>query len=88
MAESPWITIGIKKPSKHKQRLYEEFLKTRTKNAEQAYKNCKNLFDQIKKRPKKLHISNLIRKYKNNIKITWSDTKEAITKKFASKVPK
>ena len=43
--QSPWITTGIKKSSKHKQRLYEKFLKNRCKNAENAYKNYKHLFE-------------------------------------------
>ena len=51
--QNPWITTGIKKSSKHNQRLYEKFLKTRCKEAENAYKNYKNLFKPIKKRAKK-----------------------------------
>ena len=77
--QSPWITTGIKKSSKHKQRLYEN-LKTRCKKAENPYKNYKNLFQQIKKPAKRFHFSNLIIKYKNNIKMTWSVIKEAIGK--------
>ena len=48
-----------------------------------AYKNYKILFEQIKRRAKKLYFSNLIIKYKNNKnnkKITWSVIKEAIGK--------
>ena len=67
--QSPWIATGIKKSSKHKQRLYEKFLKTRCKKAENAYKNYKNVFEQIKKLAKRFHFSNLIMKYKNNIKM-------------------
>ena len=70
--QNSWIATGIKKSSKHKQRLYEKFLKTRCKKAENAHKNYKNLFEQIKKRAKRLHFSNLIIKYKNNIKMAWS----------------
>ena len=44
---------------------------------ENAYKNYKNLFEQMKKRAKRLHFSNLVIKYKNNIKMTWSAIKEA-----------
>ena len=65
---SPWITKGIKKSSKRKQRLYERFLKNRTEKHELAYKTYKKLFESIKKHSKKLHFSNLILKYKNNIK--------------------
>ena len=62
-------------------------MKTRPKKVEQTYKNCKSLFEQIKKRPKKLHISNLIRIYKNNTKMAWSVIKEAIDKNLPQKSP-
>ena len=78
--QSPWITTGIKKSSKHKQHLFEKVLKTRYKKAENAYKNYENLFEQIKKRAKRIHFSNLIMKYKNNFKMTWSVIKEPIGK--------
>ena len=48
--ESPWITNGIKKSSKKKQRLYQKFLKTRTEKNESEYKNYKKLFESVKKR--------------------------------------
>ena len=66
--QSPWITSGIKKSSKRKQRLYDKFLKTRSQKRELEYKNYKNLFEAIKKRSKKLHSSKLIIKCKENIK--------------------
>ena len=78
--ESPWITNGIKKSSKKKQRLYQKFLKTRTEKNESEYKNYKKLFESVKKRSKKLHFSRLILKYQNNIKKTWNVIKDAIGK--------
>ena len=66
--QSPWITNGIRKFSKRKQRLYEKFLKNRNEKNELEYKTYKKLFESIKKRSKKLHFSNLILKYKHNIK--------------------
>ena len=63
--QSPWITSGIKKSSKLKQRLYDKFLKTRNQKSELEYKNYKNLFETIKKSSKKLHYSKLIMKYKD-----------------------
>ena len=36
---NPWITRGITKSSKKKQKLYERFLKERTAQNEQKYKN-------------------------------------------------
>ena len=78
--ESPWITAGIKKSSKRTQRLYEKFLKHRNEKSEEIYKNYKRLFEVVKKNSKRLYYSNLIIKYKNNIKKTWSLIKEAIGK--------
>ena len=78
---SPWITKGIKKSSKRKQRLYEKFLKNRTEKPELAYKTYKRLFESIKKHSKKLHLSNPILKYKNNIKKPWEVIKESIGKR-------
>ena len=78
---SPWITKGIKKSSKRKQRLYEKFLKNRTEKHELSYKTYKRLFESIKKHSKKLHFSNLILKYKNNIKKPGEVIKESIVKR-------
>ena len=47
---TPWITKGIRKSSKRKQRLYEKYLKIRSKENEKTYKTHKNLFERIKKK--------------------------------------
>ena len=39
--QSPWITAGIKKSSKRKQRLYEKFLKCRSERNKDECKNYK-----------------------------------------------
>ena len=43
--QSPWITKGIAKSFKRKQKLYEKSLKHQTRETELAYKLCKNLFE-------------------------------------------
>ena len=43
----PWITKGIMKSSKQKQKLYNKFLKNRTFFNETNYKYYKNLFEKI-----------------------------------------
>ena len=78
--KSAWITAGIKRSSKRKQRLYTKFLKNRNQKNETEYRNDKKLFESIKRRSKKLHFSKLILKYKDNIKKTWQIIKEAIGK--------
>ena len=49
----PWITLGIKKSSKRKQRLYEKFLKTRTAKSEAEYKTYTNMFETIRRKSKR-----------------------------------
>ena len=64
--QSPWITRGIKKSSKRKQKLYVKFLKNGNSKNELEYRNYKKLFELIKKRAKMNYFSSLILKHKNN----------------------
>ena len=79
--QNPWITRGIRKSSKRKQKLYVKVLKNRNRKSELEYKNYKKLFESIKKRAKKNYFSSLILKHKNNIKKTWDVIKESIGKR-------
>ena len=54
--QSPWLTSGIKKSSKRKQRLFEKFLGTRSNKSELKYKKYKTLFEAIQKYSKNLLI--------------------------------
>ena len=78
---SPWMTKGILKSSKKKQKLYEKFLKHRTVGNLEKYKNYKNLFEMIKRRSKKNYYNSLISQYKNSIKKTWDIIKEVTGKR-------
>ena len=82
---SPWITKGIKKSSKRKQKLYEKFLKKRNAFNETAYKTYKNLFEAIKRKSKKNHYSQKILQFKYDIKKRWNVMKEIIGKAKYSK---
>ena len=82
--KSPWITKGLKKSSKRKQKLYEKCLKKRNEKTEKDYLDYKKLFESLKKRSKKMHYSNLILKFKDNIKKTWQVIKEALGKEKSS----
>ena len=75
--QSPWITKGIAKSSKKKQKLYEKFLKNRTPKNEETYETYKNLFETIKRRSKKKFYSE---KFKGDAKKTWSVMKEILGK--------
>ena len=49
---TPWMTKGMKKSSKQKQRLYIKYLKNKTEASEHTYKNYKNLFEKLRKKGK------------------------------------
>ena len=78
--KNPWITKGILKSSKTKQRLYDKFLKSKTYEHEISYKNYRKLFESIKQRAKSQYYSKMILHYKDNIKKTWQIMKEVIGK--------
>ena len=50
--QSPWVTNGIKKSSKWKQRLYEKFLKIGMKKMSLNTKLTKNFLNQLKNVPR------------------------------------
>ena len=86
---NPWITNGILKSSKRKQKLYEKFLKNRTTENESIYKTYKNLFETIKRKSKKNYYSELLLKYRNDAKRTWNVMKNIIgkSKSYKSNFP-
>ena len=51
------VTKGIANSSKRTQKLYEKFLKHRTRETELAYKSYKNLFESQKKKAKKKYLN-------------------------------
>ena len=49
----PWMSKGLQKSSKKKQKLYDRFLKNRTEQNEKIYKDYKSLFEILKEKSKK-----------------------------------
>ena len=78
--KTPWFSKGLKKPSKIKQRLYIKFLKNKSAECEEKYKNYKNLFEKLKIKSKKNYYASLLNKYKYDTKQTWQVIKEIIGK--------
>ena len=78
--QSLWITKGIAKSSKRKQKLYEKFLKHRTPETGLTYKSYKNLFESLKKKGKKKYYSEKMSGCKSDAKKIWSIMKELIRK--------
>ena len=74
--KTPWLSKGLKKSSKRKQKLYIKYLKTKTYEAETQYKDYKNLFEKLKRKAKQRHYSALVSKYTHDSKKTWRILKE------------
>ena len=88
--KTPWFSKGLKKSSKTKQRLYIKFLKNKSAESEEKYKNYKNLFEKLKIKSKKNYYASLLNKYKYDTKRTWQVMKEITgkQKKKSSSLPK
>ena len=70
--------------SKKKQKLYEKFLKKRTKQSETKYKVYKDMFGSIKLKSKKSYYSQKVIEYKENAKKAWNVMKDLIDKTWKS----
>ena len=88
--KSPWMTKGLRKSSKRKQKLYEKFIKNRTYGNETKYKAYKSLFEKVKQKAKKSYYSKEIINAKDNSKKIWDVMKEIIgkSKNISNKLPK
>ena len=83
--EAPWMSVGMKKSSRQKQKLYIKFLKNKTLISENEYKSYKNMFEKLKRKSKQSYYINLLRKHQYNSKKTWEIMKELTGKlKLAS----
>lgn len=67
----PWITSGIANACKEKNQLYREYVKLRTKAAEQRYKAYKNQFINILRVNEKKYYHSILEQLQNNTKETW-----------------
>ena len=56
-SSTPWISRGIAKSSKRKQKLYKTFLKNCISENEMSYKNYRRLVEFVKRKSKKLFYS-------------------------------
>ena len=74
--KTPWFSKGLKKSSKTKQRLYIKFLKNKSAESEEKYKNYKNLFEKLKIKAKKNYYDSFLNKCKYDTKQTWKVMRE------------
>ena len=74
---NPWITRGIAKSSKRKQKLYEKFLKNRSIQNEKIYKDYRKLFETITMKSKWIYYSEKLQ-FQGDAKKTRRIMKEVI----------
>ncbi len=69
--DRPWFTKGLQNACKKKNTLYREFIKQKTKEAENKYKKYKNKLINIIRVCRKEYYSKILYNNKNNIKGIW-----------------
>ena len=68
-----WITPGLKLSSKHKNKLYKKWLKSRRKTDELNYKNYRKLFKQIAADAEQTYFKQLFDTRINSTKQLWNN---------------
>ena len=69
--QAPWISKGLKKSSKQKQKLYIEFLKNKSTQNEQIFKNYKHIFEKLRKKSKQTYYQSILKDCQDDMRSTW-----------------
>ena len=85
LKHKPWISKGILKSTKIKNKLYKASLKYRNPVTAYLYRNYSNKLTRIKESAKKLHYSSLITKSTSNSKLLWSNINNILRYKSTTK---
>ena len=72
----PWINKGLKKLSKQKQKLYIKFLKNKSIQNEQIFKNYKHLFEKLIQKAKQTYYQSILKDCQNDMTRTWQIMKK------------
>ena len=83
--QNPWMTKGLLKSSKRKQKLYEKFVKKRSPRYENIYKAYEFLFESLKKKSTKNYYTIRLENYQSDIKKSWDVIKEIIGRAKSTK---
>ena len=76
----PWLSDGLKSSIKHKNKLYHIYRKMNSVYNETTYKIYKSKLQRLLKTAEKIHYQDLLLKYKDNLKKSWSIIKGIINK--------
>ncbi|XP_024141862.1 transcription factor CP2-like protein 1 isoform X1 [Oryzias melastigma] len=74
----PWMTRGLTKACRKKNKLYTDFMKNHTVNNEMKYKTYKNKLTTILRKAKIDYYNGKLIEQKGNMKATWKILNEAI----------
>ena len=76
--KKPWITKGLQNACKKKNKLYKDFIKSRTTVNENKYKEYKNKLTIIMRQAKKEYYNKRLEENKHNLKGTWNILNQVI----------
>ena len=81
----PWLTEGLRKSIKNKNKLYRLKMKSNSEEATTKYNVYRNKLHSILRTAERELFDQLLCNYKNNLKKTWMVIKDLINKKKSSK---
>ena len=76
----PWLTEGLKKSIRRKNKLYHRKQKSKSEEHGQLYKQYRNKLNKLLHLAEQQHYDNLLKENKNNLKSSWRIMKEIISK--------
>jgi len=74
-----WITPGLKCSSKHKNKLYKKWLKSKSPSDEEKYKTYRRLYKQLLKETKKVYYRDLFDSRTNSVKQLWNNLNHIVS---------
>ena len=74
------LDLDLKKLSKQKQKLYIKFLKYKSTQNEQIYKNYKHLLGKLRKKAKQTYYQSIVKDYQNDMTRAWQIMEEIMGK--------
>ena len=74
------LDLDLKKLSKQKQKLYIKFLKNKSTQNEQTYKNYKHLLEKLRKKAKQTYYQSIVKDYQNDMTRAWQIMEEIMGK--------
>ena len=86
MQKKPWLTKGLIKSLKIKNKLYKKSIKTSTVDNTQEYKKYRNKLNHLIQITKKRYYKDKFREMHKNIRQTWTLINEIINKRNSKKV--